>query len=48
MFGSPRNRRLGTRDATEGGEVDTPYFQRLGDVALRLGVTIGVEANPPE
>lgn len=48
VFGSPRNRRLGTRDATDGGVVATGFFRRLGDVAAAEGVTIGVEANPPE
>ena len=46
VFGSPRNRdRTGLSDA-QVGDIAVPFFQRLGDIAHGLGITICLEPNP--
>jgi sugar phosphate isomerase/epimerase len=48
VFGSPRNRSREGLDADRAAALAIPFFRALGDVAAHHGVTIGVEANPPE
>lgn len=43
VFGCPRNRRLGGRDAS----VAVPFFRELGDFALEHHTVLALEANPP-
>jgi D-psicose/D-tagatose/L-ribulose 3-epimerase len=48
VFGSPRNRQVGSRDKAEVWQIAIDFFGELSEVALTAGTVIGMEANPPE
>lgn len=48
VFGSPRNRQIGSRLESDVWPEAVDFFGRLGEMADGLGTTIGIEANPVE
>lgn len=48
VFGSPGNRRRGTRSPEEAMTMAAPFFRELGDHAAARGVAFCIEPNPPE
>jgi sugar phosphate isomerase/epimerase len=48
VFGSPRNRRVGTLPPAEARSVAVDFFGQLADVAFDANTSIVLEANPPE
>ncbi|MBX9580051.1 MAG: sugar phosphate isomerase/epimerase [Gemmataceae bacterium] len=48
VFGSPRNRRIGSTPPTEARAIAADFFGQLADAAADAGTTIMLEANPPE
>jgi sugar phosphate isomerase/epimerase len=48
VFGSPKNRRVGTTPPSEVKRIAVDVFRQLGDVAARAGACVVLEANPPE
>lgn len=48
VFGSPGARRRGTLELNEAMHRAADLFRTLGDNAAERGLTVGVEANPPE
>jgi sugar phosphate isomerase/epimerase len=48
VLGSPGNRRRGALDAAAATQLAVPFFHRLGEAALRHGVCLCIEPNPPE
>ncbi len=47
VFGSPKNRRVGTMPADEGSRIAVEFFTRLGEIAANAGTCVVMEANPP-
>lgn len=47
VFGSPKNRRVGSLDRYEAEGIAVEFFRTLATVAHRLGTTMVIEANPP-
>src|SRR5262249_4645068 len=47
-FGSPKNRLRGSLALPDAIASATEFFQEIGDFAADHGVTIAIEANPPE
>lgn len=47
VFGSPKNRRIGSMPQVEADRIAVEFFTRLGDVAATAGTCIALEANPP-
>lgn len=47
VFGSPRNRRVGSMPPGEANRIAVEFFTRLGDVAAAAGTCVVMEANPP-
>jgi sugar phosphate isomerase/epimerase len=48
VFGSPKNRRLGSLDRQSAWPIAVEFFGRLGEMAAREGTAVVIEANPPE
>lgn len=48
VFGSPKNRIAGSLSYREQMEIAVPFFNELGTVAERSGVTFCIEANPKQ
>lgn len=48
VFGSPKNRRVGSLRRDEAHRIATEFFRELADVAWDANPTIVLEANPPE
>lgn len=48
VFGSPKNRRRGTRTPPQAWAVAVPFFRELGRIAHRHGVYFCIEPNPAE
>ena len=48
VFGSPKNRLRGPRPVAEVWPIAVDFFRRVGDAAAKLGVAVGIEANPAE
>jgi sugar phosphate isomerase/epimerase len=48
VFGSPKNRRVGTRGRVEVWPEAIEFFGRLGELAAAAGTVVVMEANPPE
>jgi D-psicose/D-tagatose/L-ribulose 3-epimerase len=48
VFGSPKNRRIGSRDRAAVWPVAVETFTRLGELAAAEGTCVVMEANPPE
>ncbi len=46
VFGSPKNRRVGTMPADEGSRIAVEFFARLGEIAANAGTCVVLEANP--
>jgi len=46
VFGSPKNRRVGTLSLSEIERIALPFFYDLGQVAMEEGVTFCIEPNP--
>lgn len=46
VFGSPKNRIAGSLSYTEKMGIAVPFFNQLGTIAQRSGVTLCIEANP--
>jgi D-psicose/D-tagatose/L-ribulose 3-epimerase len=47
VFGSPKNRDRGAASDAEADAIALPFFERLGELARKRGVTICLEPNPP-
>lgn len=48
VFGSPKNRRVGSLPRERAWESAVGFFRKLGEVAASAGTTVVMEANPPE
>lgn len=48
VFGSPRNRRVGTLARADAERVAVGFFSAAGDVAARHGAILCLEPNPPQ
>lgn len=48
VFGSPKNRRVGSHPVGQAWEEAKAFFTHLGDVASDTNTTLVMEANPPE
>jgi sugar phosphate isomerase/epimerase len=48
VFGSPKNRRVGSGGPTEAWQAAVDFFGQLGETAAAAGTTVVMEANPPE
>ena len=48
VFGSPKNRKVGDRIPTEAHDIAVDFFRRAAADANAAGVTLCLEANPPE
>ena len=48
VFGSPKNRLRGPLAMSDAMASATDFFREIGDFAAEHGVTIAIEANPPE
>ena len=48
VFGSPKNRSIGAHSRLAARRIAVDFFRAVGDDALRAGVVLGLEANPPE
>ena len=48
VFGSPHNRVAGAMDGEEARRIAADLFGELGEVAVRRGARVCLEANPPE
>jgi sugar phosphate isomerase/epimerase len=48
VFGSPKNRLLGSLPLADAMASAVEFFRGVGDVAAQHGVVIAIEANPPE
>ena len=48
VFGSPRNRRIGTLPPAEARSIAVDFFTRLAEIADKHGACVAIEANPPE
>jgi len=46
VFGSPKNRDIGSLHASEAEAIAVSFFRQLGDIAERRGVRIMLEPNP--
>lgn len=46
VFGSPKNRRLGTGGAAAAWDIAVPFFRRLGEVAADHHIWFCIEPNP--
>ena len=46
VFGSPKNRRVGTLPPEEASRIAVEFFSRLGEIAANAGTCIVLEANP--
>jgi sugar phosphate isomerase/epimerase len=47
VFGSPKNRRIGSMPRVEADRIATEFFTQLGEAAASAGTCIVLEANPP-
>lgn len=47
VFGSPKNRRIGSLPLEEAMRIAAEFFRRLGEAAANAGTCIVMEANPP-
>lgn len=47
VFGSPKNRRIGSLPHEEAMRIAVEFFTRLGETAANAGTCIVMEANPP-
>jgi len=48
VFGSPKNRRRDGLADDLAARIATEFFSRLGEIAMRHGTTVVMEANPPQ
>jgi D-psicose/D-tagatose/L-ribulose 3-epimerase len=48
VFGSPKNRAIGSSAADEVRRIGVDFFRKAGEAACRAGVRIAIEPNPPE
>jgi sugar phosphate isomerase/epimerase len=48
VFGSPKNRKVGSLPAAEADAIAQEFFGKLGEIAAQVGSCIVMEANPPE
>jgi sugar phosphate isomerase/epimerase len=48
VFGSPKNRRIGSQDPAAAWQQAIDFFGRLGEIAVSEGTAIVIEANPAE
>ena len=48
VFGSPKNRTRGSLSTSDATQIAADFFRPLGAHAAELGVTLCIEANPPE
>jgi sugar phosphate isomerase/epimerase len=48
VFGSPRNRRVGNLSAGDARAAAVRFFREMGEAAEAEGVTLCIEANPPQ
>lgn len=46
VFGSPKNRQIGSMDANEANAIAKEFFTEIGDNASRCGVKLCIEPNP--
>ena len=46
VFGSPKNRRVGTLPSEEASRIAVEFFTRLGEIAASAGTCVVLEANP--
>lgn len=47
VFGSPKNRLVGTMRVDEARRIAVDFFRRVGELAAKRGATLVLEANPP-
>jgi sugar phosphate isomerase/epimerase len=48
VFGSPKNRLVGSMAPAEALSIARDFFRRVGDRAVKHGTAVCIEANPPE
>ena len=48
VFGSPKNRRVGSLEPRAAFDISTEFFRELGQIAHAAGTTVVMEANPSE
>jgi D-psicose/D-tagatose/L-ribulose 3-epimerase len=47
VFGSPKNRRIGSLPLDEANRIAVEFFSKLADIAEAVGTCVVMEANPP-
>ncbi|RIL09481.1 MAG: sugar phosphate isomerase/epimerase [Proteobacteria bacterium] len=47
VFGSPKNRLKGKLEMAQALDIATPFFRKLGDMAVQHGTMLCIEPNPP-
>lgn len=48
VFGSPKNRQVGSLSPMEIEEIAIPFFRTLGEIAIESNTVLCIEPNPPE
>ncbi len=48
VFGSPKNRKVGSRPRVEADAIAIDFFRRAGEAAIKHSVTLCIEPNPPQ
>lgn len=48
VFGSPQNRKIGSRSNSEVWQEAVDFFSSLGEMAIAAGTVVAIEANPSE